>query len=411
MLIAFTDLHAQDFHISFAGSGETTTVETVQVQNLTQGTSLNLSGSDVLHLTVSGTGVEQIPANRDNTLHIYPNPMINNSIIEFELPKANNIIIELYDIAGKKVTSIQKALQSGIQKFNVSGLNSGIYTVIVKSDNIIYSGKVISISIAKGKADIAFITGSINVPKAKLKNAKEIISMQYTTGDRILLKAVSGNYSTIKTLVPVENSTETFNFVTATDYDGNNYTTVTIDKQTWMVENLKVTHYRNGDPISNVTDNVVWTALSTGAYCDYNNTSSNSDIYGRLYNWFAVSDIRNIAPTGWHVPTDTEWTTLSSYLGGNSIAGGKMKATTGWKSPNTGATNESGFTALPSGYRYGYGDGTFGFLTTDAIWRSSTSCDISRAWSSSMYYHHANFYLDCQYSYKTDGNAIRLIKD
>jgi len=151
---------------------------------------------------------------------------------------------------------------------------------------------------------------------------------------------------------------------TVTDVDGNVYETVMIGDQCWMAENLKVTHYRNGDPISHVTDNSTWEGLSMGAYCNYDNDEDYVATYGHLYNWYAVDDSRNIAPVGWHVPTDAEWKQLEMYLGMSQSEadaplwrgtdeGGKLKetGTTHWQSPNT-ATNESGFTALPGGYRY-----------------------------------------------------------
>ena len=114
---------------------------------------------------------------------------------------------------------------------------------------------------------------------------------------------------------------------TVTDIDGNAYHTVAIGKQVWLVENLKVTRYRNGDQIPNVSDNKQWCNLTTGAYCNYNNDANNVTTYGRLYNWYAVHDIRNIAPKGWHVATDVEWKILTDYLGGETIAGGKLKET------------------------------------------------------------------------------------
>jgi len=139
---------------------------------------------------------------------------------------------------------------------------------------------------------------------------------------------------------------------TMTDQDGNVYKTVTIGAQTWMAENLRATKYNDGATIPNVTDGDEWGALTTGAYCNYNKTTSIDTIvtFGRMYNWYAVNTGK-LAPTGWHVPTDDEWTTLIDYLGGDDVAGGKLKETgiTHWNNPNTGATNESGFTALPSG--------------------------------------------------------------
>lgn len=137
------------------------------------------------------------------------------------------------------------------------------------------------------------------------------------------------------------------------DIDGNVYNIVTIGTQIWMTENLKTTRFRNGNTIPHVTDNAGWSGLSTPAYCWINNDSSgDGQIYGALYNWFAVST-GNLCPEGWHLPTDAHWTTLTNYLGGENVAGGKMKetGTVHWNSPNTGATNSSGFTALPGGAR------------------------------------------------------------
>jgi len=116
-----------------------------------------------------------------------------------------------------------------------------------------------------------------------------------------------------------------------------------------MCKNLDVDHYRNGDPIPEVQDSAQWVNLKTGAWCYYNNSDSLGKIYGKFYNWYAVNDPRRLAPIGYHVPSDAEWTVLSTFLGGNKGSGGKMKETdtTHWSSPNKGATNSSGFTALP----------------------------------------------------------------
>ena len=161
-------------------------------------------------------------------------------------------------------------------------------------------------------------------------------------------------------------------------------TTVTIGTQLWMSKNLDVALYRNGDTIPLVADPTAWEGLTTGAWC-YNNNTVNVEIYGKLYNWYAVTDPRGLAPTGWHVPTDVEWTTLSTTLGGESVAGGKMKTTgtTGsglsrWVYPNTGATNESGFAGLPGGYRTFFGYDT-GIGYSGYYW-SSTEYDAANAW-------------------------------
>jgi uncharacterized protein (TIGR02145 family) len=140
---------------------------------------------------------------------------------------------------------------------------------------------------------------------------------------------------------------------TVTDVEGNVYNTVTIGNQTWMKENLKVTKYRDGTAIGTTTASIPNDSSSKYQWA-YNGAESNVSTYGRLYTWYAATDSRGVCPSGWHLPTNAEWTTLITYLG-ESVAGGKMKeaGTTHWISPNTGATNSSGFTALPGGYRNG----------------------------------------------------------
>jgi len=202
---------------------------------------------------------------------------------------------------------------------------------------------------------------------------------------------------------------------TVADIDGNVYHTVTIGTQTWMVENLKTTSYRDGTPIPCITDGsnwsagTAWSTLTTGAYCDYNNTPSNSSTYGKLYNWYAATDVRNIAPTGWHVPTDAEWTTLTDYLGGLDVAGGKLKetGTLHWSDPNTGATNETGFTALPGGNCLS--NGVFSSVGNSGNWWSTIENGASNAWFRFQSNIHSNI-VRLNYA-KTYGFSVRCIKD
>ena len=204
-----------------------------------------------------------------------------------------------------------------------------------------------------------------------------------------------------------------------TDIDGNIYNTVTIGTQVWMAENLKTTKYNDGTAIPNITVDATWAAATTGAYCDYSNTPANSTTYGRLYNWYAVDNNaatkvasnggKNVCPTGWHVPTDAEWTTLTTYLGGESVAGGKLKetGTTHWASPNTGATNETGFTALPGGNRY-Y-DGTYDDIGNYGYWWSSTEYSTTDAWYRYMYYNNTNVVRN-NFD-KQNGFSVRCVRD
>ena len=196
-----------------------------------------------------------------------------------------------------------------------------------------------------------------------------------------------------------------------TDIDGNVYHTVTIGTQIWMVENLRTTKYRNGDAIPNVTDNASWEALETGALCWYNNDAATyNSTYGALYNWYAVVDSRNIAPGGWHVPTDAEWTTLTDYLGGTSVAGGKLKetGTSHWSTPNFDANNSTGFTGLPGGGR-NYFTGAFYNVGFYGYWWSKNSVDATNAWSRYLNWSSGSIAL---YSYNVQGGfSVRCIRD
>lgn len=212
---------------------------------------------------------------------------------------------------------------------------------------------------------------------------------------------------------------------TVTDIDGNVYKTVKIGEQWWMAENLKVTHYRNGDAIPNVTDNNQWDFINTGAWCAWNNDDGNIETYGLLYNWYAVHDSRNIAPEGWHVPTDEEWKELEMHLGMSrseadddgwrgTDEGGKLKATGTievgdglWYDPNEGATNESGFAAVPGGYRDFVGN--FSNVGYDANFWSATEHSSNYAWSRILRYINSAVYRNN--TNRHYGFSVRLVRD
>ncbi len=205
-----------------------------------------------------------------------------------------------------------------------------------------------------------------------------------------------------------------------TDIDGNVYGTVIIGDQVWMVENLQVTHYRNGDPIPIVTNTAIWAALSSGGCCNYQYDEHNVAVYGRLYNWYAVNDSRGIAPEGWHVPTDEEWKQLEMYLGMSQSdadatewrgtdEGGKLKDTgiVYWDGPNSGATNESGFSALPGGYCHS--NGLFSDEGAFAYFWSVSELSTYNAWNRYLGYHTSGI---GRYDYgKQGGNSVRCVKD
>jgi uncharacterized protein (TIGR02145 family) len=195
--------------------------------------------------------------------------------------------------------------------------------------------------------------------------------------------------------------------------DGETYKTVKIGTQVWMAENLKATKYNDGTAISLVTDidewNAnVWSHLGTPAYCWYNNDASNyKSTYGALYTWDALNNGK-LCPIGWHVPSDDEWTTLINYLGGPDEAGGKLKETdtTHWQNPNTDATNESGFTALPSGSRINLGFNGIGYI---GGWWSSTEYGTDQARMLNLIYNASDFHRG--YCMRGYGNSVRCLKN
>ena len=197
---------------------------------------------------------------------------------------------------------------------------------------------------------------------------------------------------------------------------------VTICTQVWTAKNLDITAYSDGTPIPQVTDPTEWANLTTGAWCYYNNDQANNAVYGKLYNWYAAAGIydaaslntptlrKKLAPAGWHVPTDAEWTTLTTCLGGKSVAGGKMKetGTAHWQSPNTDATNSSGFSGLPGAYRYPIG--SFSPIGGYGYWWSSSETSAKNGWYCNLYYEsgHAS---GSGSGNKIVGFSVRCLKD
>jgi uncharacterized protein (TIGR02145 family) len=199
---------------------------------------------------------------------------------------------------------------------------------------------------------------------------------------------------------------------TVSDVDGNSYNSVQIGTQCWTQSNLKVSKYRNGDNIPTGLSNTAWENTTAGAYAIYDNNPVNDGLYGKLYNHYAVMDTRGLCPTGWHVPTDGEWTILETFLGGSSVAGGALKSTAvqptpgGWNSPNTGATNSSGFSAGPGGVRADYGD--FNLVGTYGSWWSS-SLSGTLAWVRIMIHYDPVFARNN--NYRASGVSIRCLRD
>ncbi len=395
LLFAIAALQAQDYQISFTGSGQSTIIDSIQVKNLTQGTTLSLNGDDVLHL-VGTVGINTLTAN-ENAVEVYPNPIVEFAFVEFTNSKTELVYLEIFNAMGVLISKHSTQVQQGRQRFEISGLKAGIYTINVSSADWKYAAKLISLGNNPENIRIKHLsTNDESAPENALKSTKDLVQMQYNDGEMILFKTFADNYATVFTLTPTQSQTVNFEFITCTDGHGNNYPVVIIGTQTWMAENL---NYE-----------------TSNSWC-YENNSTNCDIYGRLYTWDAAL---TACPGGWHLPSDAEWKTLEMYLGMSQSEadaiewrgtdeGGKLKeAGTGhWDAPNTDATNSSGFSALPGGYRVA--SGGWGNLSNGGHWWSATEYSSPYAWRRSLYYLMGK--VSRYYTSKESSYSVRCLKD
>jgi len=403
LLIAMVVAKAQDYLITFAGTGNATKVSMIKVENLTSGNSIVLNENDVLHLTSTVGIAVQNKSNKN--FQIYPNPMAEQSILTFIAPESGITTIGIIDFNGKIIQQINTMLSSGEQRFRVSGINRGVYLVRVAGKNFTCSAKLLSEFNLKGEPKIEKVSSVKNTSVNPLKSTDVTVDMPYIAGDRLLYKGISGQYSTIVTDVPTGSKMITFDFATCSDVDENHYATVKIGTQLWMAENLRTTKLNDGTEIPNVTNDAEWLGLTTMGYCWYNNNSpAYKDTYGGLYNWYAVNTGK-LCPAGWHVPSDNEYRALSDYLGSNS--GGKIKetGTSHWFNPNTGASNETGFTCLPGGERYN----DFRLMGYWAFLWSNINASDSHAGVGLIYYN--SDMMDGDEYKKQCGFSVRCLKD
>jgi len=401
LFVAFKSF-AYDYNLSFTATGASTSIQSIIVQNLTQGRTVTVPEGGSLILT-NVTAVNEMEA-YDESLKVYPNPIQQKSTVSFYSWQGGNTQINIFGLDGRNIKGIIKNLSVGFNRFQLS-LPKGAFTIQINENGILHTAKVISQT--NNKAEIEFI-GSENTHNNTAQKVKSaIVPMDYKNGDLLLFKAASGNYFSILSDIISSSKTINFNFVECKDADGNYYPVVTIGTQMWMAENLKTSRYRNNVAITNKTSDINWGTLTTAGYSDYS-TTVNKTTYGKLYNWYALNDNRNIAPPGWHVPTDSEWTILSDFLGGSNSAGNKIKETGNahWVTVNTGATNETGFNALPGGFKII--DGSTTAIGNTAFWWSLTE---GTGVNSGLYRSVSNLTANVSRAYysKSGGMSIRCV--
>lgn len=404
--------NAQNYFISFLGDGLSTSVSTVKVENLTTGTSLTLDGSDILSL--SGiTEVYQMEYDQSYELKIYPNPMTSCGTFEISPPFEGDAVITVLDMNGKPLTTISSYLVNGRQDFRLSGIKNGLYFINVKGNGYQFSGKLISLGNSNGSISIEKVNNNTHTGKGYTKEIDSkgvhyIVEMVYSPGDILKYTGISGIYCVIITDIPSSSKTISFNFIDCTDGDNNHYSIVEIGGQVWMAENLKTRRYNDLTSIPLVSEKYT---DQTSGYCWYGNDElSYKNTYGALYNWYSINSGK-LCPIGWHIPSDSEFTTLTNFLGGESISAGKLKekGNLHWASPNNDASNETGFSAMPGGYTANGGFHDIGYA---GFWWSSTEVVQSSpptAYCRSMAFFNGNVTRSNPYSW--DFLSVRCIKN
>ncbi|MFM2292545.1 MAG: hypothetical protein RIS29_2358 [Bacteroidota bacterium] len=406
IFIGSRPLHASiNYTINFSGSGASAYVDSVIVQNLTTGGKISVASSYSLLLSDQTNETPEISTNINNIQIVELNKNGEYRLTFYTQNKGYSNI-SLYTLAGIKVCDINADLNIGYNSYDIN-LGHGVFIARVKGNNYTYSAKL------QNYLTVSFETSSFkysgySATKQKANTVTPTAFLKYNAGDLLLLKGKSANYTTIITDIPTSSKTINFEFIECKDANGNNYSVVKIGNQTWMAENLKATKFRTTDQITNTNNASDWGSTTTGGYVDYNSNITNTSTYGTLYNWYAINDTKNIAPQGWKIPTDADWTTLTTTLGGESIAGDKLKESSinYWGLMNSG-TNNYGFGALPGGYRLS--NGTFYYQGTYAAWWTGSEGSTS----TKAYYRMISSTLGSvsrsDYS-KNGGFAVRCIK-
>ena len=375
---------------------------------------------------IENRSLQEIIPTEFKLLQNYPNPAAGSTIIPFELHQPEHVTLFIYNIRGQRIRTLADDVYStgthhvrwDGRHANGSRLPAGIYFCHMVSMGKIQTKKMLLLE--EGPLFSAHSGAPGFYPSLPKVSAGEYFSV-CITGQSIKTYEQTGIY--IDADKQLDFQVDSLETGTVTDRDGNVYKTIKIGDQWWMAENLKVTTYRNGDPIENVNDNSQWASLNTGAWCAYDNNPENADTYGLLYNWYAVNDSRNIAPAGWHVPTDEEWKQLemalgmsrdeaddTSYRGTNegSKLGGNADLWNSGDLKNNAEFGSSGFSALPGGWRR-YINGYFDGLNINATFWSSTGIPNYYAWPRYLYHNSTDVYRNL--GSKENGFSVRCVRD
>ncbi|MDD5571095.1 MAG: FISUMP domain-containing protein [Bacteroidales bacterium] len=383
-------LKAQNLTLTFADKKEILNIEYVKATNLRTCDTVTFTNNEVYLHDVSGVGIKSAPVNTIKT-SVYPNPFAETAKLQYYSPANENIEISIINLMGQMIGKWNKKAEEGINIFEFNIMNKGVCIMQIKSSSA--TEKIMLLNIrAAGCNEIKNISNSAVVIDEQITDTGdkksrdiEVLNIDFIPGDFFKFDCISGVYGTILTDSPKVDKKYEVAFYDCADGDGNNYKTLTIGNQVWMAENLRTTKYSKGESIPKVTDNGAWSSSTTPAYCWLDHDSvTNFKLHGALYNWFVI-DTGNVCPSGWDVPSDDDWDTLETYLGATT-AGGKLKdnCTGLWLAVNKGATNESGFTMLPSTLRGS--NGWFNIGSRDGYWWTSTEVNATIALCKNLYW-------------------------
>ena len=441
LLLPAIHLNAQNYLLSFTGTGGSTTIDTVIVENITQGTSLVMNGNDLLWLVSVVTGIDPIPLKSEMNLCCYPNPVVQQTTLRFTQLQEQQTRLSLYDALGKLILEEKHYLKPSDYSFSLTGLSSGTYSLVISSGSVTSSLKILSVAGSGGTPRLRLQGSSPIISPKTNKSSQNLVVMQYNANDRLQLTGVAPGGIARVALISTSDMVVAFEIINCIDSDQNRYATVKIGNQTWMAENLKTTKYSDGSDIPLITDSVAWSMNRDPAYCwQDNNEAVYKNMFGGMYTWYAVST-GQLCPTGWHVPSFNEFTELQDYLISNgynydnTTSGNKIgKAVASpvmifmylipstpimWdQDAGTGVVgnsdfpmkqNASGFSAVPAGFRVG--DGSFspyGHLAN--FWTSSVNQNIpTQSWYWHLQYNFEDF---CQlFTAKWVGFPVRCMKD
>ena len=434
---AFSQKASIEFTFTAVNNTQYVLLDSIYVENLTQGGDTTLYAPDTVLSFEYNLGVNEIDLS-ENTFSIsqnYPNPFKVKTEVNLYLPKKEYIKITVRDILGRELAQYNNTLNRGNHSFAFYAGNEKYYLLTLIGKQSSETIKMLNTNCNTkfaGKCKIVY--NEHNDYVVDFQSHKAINNFVFNIGDELKYNAYSDILEKSIIDTPTGNQTYTFQYSvgipcpetpTVTDIDGNLYNTVLIGSQCWLAENLKTTTYSNNTLIPNVTENSNWQNLTTGAYVWYDNDISWKNLYGALYNWYAVNDPNGLCPTGWHVPEHDEWTALTDFIGGTSSPhGNELKSCRQVNSPLGGGctTNEHprwsqhvthygtdnyGFSGLPGGNR-NY-NGNCAFIGSLGLWWSSTENSSTNAGLRNLFYNFGNVNV---YNYvKQNGFSVRCLRD